>query len=908
MKRDRSASLKKFLKIFLIVFVVLIALAFAAPFLFKDKIITLVKSEINNNIDAKADFKDVDISFFRNFPRVSVALEKLQIIGNNEFSNDTLISAKEINAALNIMSVIRGSDFKVHSISVNEPRIHARVLKDGRANWDIAKEDTTASTPETEPQPFTLDLQRYTINNAYILYDDASTNMRSEIINLTHEGTGDFTSDVFTLSTKTSADAVDFQYGGVPYLSNTKTSMDVDLEVDNRSSTYTFKKGAIKLNELLVATEGFFQMVNDSSYNMDIKFNAPSTDFKNILSLVPTVYKTDFDKIKTSGKATFGGFVKGAYTGTQMPAYNIDLGVENGFFQYPDLPMPVRNINLTVNVNNPDGVTDHAVVNIPKAHIELDKEPFDFRLLVKTPVSDMFIDAAAKGGLDLSKVSQFVKLDPGTQLKGNLTADVTMKGNMSAIEQQRYEQFNAAGNIILKQFLYASKDYPEGVSLNNLLMAFNPKNVSVSDVQGNYMKTNFTADGTINNLLGYVLKDQPLDGALTVKADNVNLDDWMGVSTDTVSASAEESKPFAVPANISFLVNANVDKLHYDKVDLHNLSGSLKMADETVQINNVKANALEGTMAINGSYSTKSSKVKPAIKLSYDVRGLDVEKTFYAFNTLEKIMPVGKFLSGKLTSQLSVTGLLGDNMMPELSSLTGDGNLFLLEGFLKKFAPVEKLAQLLNIDKLETITLRNLKTYFEFTNGKVLVKPFTVKVKEVEAEIGGMHGLDQTLDYIVNLKFPRSLMGGKGNQYINNLVTQVNNKGVPIKVAEVVNLHVLMGGTITNPVFKTDLKQTATSLAADLKEQVTEFAKQKIDSTKTAVTNAVKDTLASVKQQAAEAAKEEIRKRLAGEKDTLSAASKDPKKKLEEAGKGLLEGINPLKKKKKATDTTKTTQ
>ena len=908
MKRDRSASLKKFLKIFLIVFVVLIALAFAAPFLFKDKIITLVKSEINNNIDAKADFKDVDISFFRNFPRVSVALEKLQIIGNNEFSNDTLISAKEINAALNIMSVIRGSDFKVHSISVNEPRIHARVLKDGRANWDIAKEDTTASTPETEPQPFTLDLQRYTINNAYILYDDASTNMRSEIINLTHEGTGDFTSDVFTLSTKTSADAVDFQYGGVPYLSDTKTSMDVDLEVDNRSSTYTFKKGAIKLNELLVATEGFFQMVNDSSYNMDIKFNAPSTDFKNILSLVPTVYKTDFDKIKTSGKATFGGFVKGAYTGTQMPAYNIDLGVENGFFQYPDLPMPVRNINLTVNVNNPDGVTDHAVVNIPKAHIELDKEPFDFRLLVKTPVSDMFIDAAAKGGLDLSKVSQFVKLDPGTQLKGNLTADVTMKGNMSAIEQQRYEQFNAAGNIILKQFLYASKDYPEGVSLNNLLMAFNPKNVSVSDVQGNYMKTNFTADGTINNLLGYVLKDQPLDGALTVKADNVNLDDWMGVSTDTVSASAEESKPFAVPANISFLVNANVDKLHYDKVDLHNLSGSLKMADETVQINNVKANALEGTMAINGSYSTKSSKVKPAIKLSYDVRGLDVEKTFYAFNTLEKIMPVGKFLSGKLTSQLSVTGLLGDNMMPELSSLTGDGNLFLLEGFLKKFAPVEKLAQLLNIDKLETITLRNLKTYFEFTNGKVLVKPFTVKVKEVEAEIGGMHGLDQTLDYIVNLKFPRSLMGDKGNQYINNLVTQVNNKGVPIKVAEVVNLHVLMGGTITNPVFKTDLKQTATSLAADLKEQVTEFAKQKIDSTKTAVTNAVKDTLASVKQQAAEAAKEEIRKRLAGEKDTLSAASKDPKKKLEEAGKGLLEGINPLKKKKKATDTTKTTQ
>lgn len=907
MKKNRSvAFLKKFFKIFFIVLIVLIGFAFAAPYLFKGKIIALVKEEINNNINAKADFKDVDISFFRSFPKVSVALENLQIVGNNEFARDTLIAAKEISASLNIMSVIKGSDFKIYSISINEPRIHAIVLKDGRANWDIAKEDTTVTTPAEEEKPFTLNLQHYAINNGYIFYDDASSNMSSEIINLNHEGNGDFTSDLFTLVTKTSADAVNFSYAGIPYLSDTKTTMDADIEVDNRSGKYSFKKGAIRLNELILATEGFFQLVNDSTYNMDIKFNAPSTDFKNILSLVPAVYKTDFNKIKTSGKAVFNGFVKGVYSAEQMPAYNLDLGVENGFFQYPDLPLPVRNINLTMNVNNPDGVTDHTVVNIPKAHIDLDNEPFDFRLLVKTPISDMFIDAAAKGKLDLSKVSQFVKLEAGTQLKGLMNADVAMNGHMSAIEQQRYEQFNASGNISMKDFSYASKDYPDGVSLNNLLMAFNPKNVTVSDVQGQYMKTNFSGNGTINNLLGYVLKDQALDGIFTVKADHINLDEWMGVSTDTVAASAEESKPFAVPSNIQFVVNTTVDKVHYDKIDLHNLSGSLRMADETVQINNVKANALDGTMAINGSYSTKENKLKPAISLTYDVKGLDVEKTFYAFNTLEKIMPVGKFISGKLSSKLSFTGQLGDNMMPDMNSLTGQGSLLLIEGFLKKFAPVDKLAQSLNIKELETISLRDVKNYIEFTNGKVLVKPFTIKAKEVDVEIGGMHGLDQSLDYIVNLKLPRSMMGEKGNQYINNLVTQVNNKGVPVNVAEVVNLHVLMGGTITNPVFKTDLKQTATSLAADLKQQATEFAKQKIDSTKTAVTTAVKDTIASVKKQAADVAKEELRKRLAGEKDTTGSASKDPKTKLEETGKGLIEGFNPFKKKKKAVDTTKT--
>jgi hypothetical protein len=907
MKKNRPvAILKKFFKIFFLILILLIGFAFAAPYLFKGEIISLIKKEINNNINARADFKDVDISFFKSFPKVSVAIEKFQIIGNNEFANDTLIAAKEINASLNIMSVIKGSEYKLYSISVNEPRIHAIVLKDGRANWEIAKAGETVTANTTEEKPYTLNLQHYAINNGYIFYDDASSNMNSEIINLNHEGNGDFTADLFTLVTKTSADAVNFSYGGIPYFSNTKTVMDADIEVDNKAGKYSFKKGAIKLNELILATEGFFQMVNDSTYNMDIKFNAPSTDFKNILSLVPAVYKTDFNKIKTNGKAVFNGFVKGVYSATQMPAYNLNLGVENGFFQYPDLPLPVKNINLTLNVNNPDGITDHTIINIPQAHIELDNEPFDFRLFMKTPISDLFIDAAVKGKLNLSKVSQFVKLEQGTGLKGLMTADVTINGNMSAIEQQRYDQFRAAGDILLKDFLYSSKDYPDGVSLNNLVMAFNPKNVTISDVNGQYMKTNFSGNGTINNLLGYVLKDQELGGVLNVKADYINLDDWMGVSTDTVTATAEESKPFLVPSNIQFVVNSTVDKVHYDKIDLHSLSGNLKMADETVHLNNVKADALDGTMVVNGTYSTKENKLKPAISLTYDVKGFDVQKTFYAFNTLQKLMPVGKFISGTLSSQLSFTGLLGENMMPDLNSLTGQGNLLLIEGFLNKFAPVEKLAQNLSIKELDNISLRDVKNYIQFKNGKVLVKPFTIKTKEIDIEIGGMHGLDQSLDYIVNLKLPRSIMGGKGNQFVNSLVRQVNSKGIPVKMAEVINLHVLLGGTITNPVFKTDLRQSASSLAADLKQQATDFAKQKIDSTKTAVTTAVRDTIASVKKQAADVAKEELRKRLAGEKDTTGSASRDTKTKLEETGKGLIEGFNPFKKKKKATDTTKT--
>jgi hypothetical protein len=76
-------------------------------------------------------------------------------------------------------------------------------------------------------------------------------------------------------------------------------------------------------------------------------------------------------------------------------------------------------------------------------------------------------------------------------------------------------------------------------------------------------------------------------------------------------------------------------------------------------------------MSLNGSYSTKTSKKNPDISLNYDVKGLDIQKTILAFNTVQKLMPVAEYLSGKLSSQLSFTGKLGQDMMPDLNSLTG---------------------------------------------------------------------------------------------------------------------------------------------------------------------------------------------------------------------------------------------
>lgn len=888
--------MKKILKVTGITILIIIVILFTIPFLFKGKIISIVKTEINKNINANVDFKDIDISLLRRFPRVSVAIEDIRVIGHGKFSSDTLLAADNIDAALNLMSVIRGDKMTIYSVGVNHPRIHAVVAKDGTVNWDIVKPDTTA-VDTAAAEPFNLELKNYSINNGYIEYRDSVGGMYAEILGLQHDGSGDFTADNFTLSTNTIAEAVNFTSGAIPYLVNTRTSIDADIQVDNKNSKYSFKTDEIALNELKIATEGFFQLVNDSTYNMDISFNAPSTDFKNILSLIPVIYQKDFAKVKTSGKAVFNGMVKGTMAPGRIPAFNVNLDVSNGFFQYPDLPAPVKNINIALKVDNPDGIEDHTTINISRAHFEMENDPFDLRMLVKTPVSDMWIDAAAKGKLDLSKVARMVKLEKGTEMRGLLNADLSLKGFVEAVQKQQFDRFAAAGTIALNNFHYRSNDYPDGIDLQRLLMNFNPKNVTLNELAGKYLGTNFQANGYVNNLIAYALKDHPLNGTVNVKADRLNVNRWMG--TDTTSAETA-TEPFIVPANLDLTVNAEVDQVKYDNLLMENVTGSIHVADEAVKLNDIRGNALDGTLAISGSYSTRMNKKKPAITLQYDVKDLDVQKTFNTFVTVQKLMPIGKYLGGKLSSKLNMTGLLGENMFPDLSTLTGEGNLLLVKGLLKKFEPLEKLGDRLNVNELDNLTLREVREQFAFNAGKVFVQPFKLKVDSIEMEIAGTHGFDQTMDYTMHLKLPRSLMGNKGNQLINDLASKATSKGVPVKMSETVNLNVKLLGTITNPDIRLDLKESATGLAEDIKDQAKDFAQAKIDSSK----KAVSDTLQSLKKEAVKQVTDRLKDQLFNKKDTTtvpdSAKNKpaDPAGRLKESGKGLIENLNPFKKKK----------
>jgi len=873
---------------FAVLLLLLIATAVIIPVFFKDKIMALVKKEMNDQLNATADFKDVDISILRSFPRLSVSITDLSIVGKDAFKNDTLIAAKSIDVALDLMKAINGT-YDILNIGLNTARIHAIVQEDGKANWDITK-PTPPSAPK-EAAPFALKLRKYSIEKTFIEYNDRQGKMHAIIVNLDHSGSGDFTSDAFTLSTKTTADAITVINGGIAYLNKVKTTVDLDLQIDNKASKYTFNTEKIQLNGLKLYTKGFVQMPDTNNMVMDIQFGTPSNDFKDILSLVPGIYTADFKDIKTTGKLALSGYVKGKYNKTQMPSYMLNLAIQDGSFQYPALPQKVSNIQVKLAVVNPDGITDHTVVDIEKCHVELGAEPFDLRLLLKYPVTQQLVDASAKGHIDLSRIGQFMTMEAGTKIAGEITANVAVKGSMAEAQKKQFDKIDASGTIAVSNFSYLSKDYPDGVSIASLLLTFNPKNVTVANLRGQYMKTNFSGNGSVDNLLGYYMSNQALTGSLSFVADQVDVNKFMGTtpSTTATPAAAPSTDPFIVPANLDLELKTTIGKVKYDDIILTDVNGGLAVRNEAVILKDISGKGLDGTLKMSGSYSTKKDKKNPDIAFDYSVQNVDIQKTYNCFPTVQKMMPSAKYMSGKITSQLSMNGKLGSDMSPSINSISGKGDMLVLGGLLSGFPVTEQLAEKLKLTQFKTINLKDVKIFFTFENGRVTVQPYKMKIgNDIEAEIAGSHGFDQTLKYGANIVVPRALLGSAGNAMVNNLLSQAASKGVPVTLGDKINFAVNITGTTMKPKVETDLKNVAGNAVNNVKEEIKKAIEKKVDSVKTVVKDTVKVIKEQVKEQVKETAKEEIKKQLNGDGDKKPAdAAKDAAEKAKDGFKGL---------------------
>ena len=495
--------MRKILLGFLVFIGVLVLAAVAAPFLFKDKLRALADKQIAQRVRAKVEYNpnDIGVTLLSTFPDLGLDIKNLRIIGQDSFSRDTLAYLPDLKVGLDLMSVIRGSQIDVKSVALDRPDISARILKSGRANWDIFISDSAAASKGQDTSSVNLAIQGWKVSDGRIRYSDLTIPFGFDARGINHSGKGDFSKNIFDLTSNTTIDKLTATYAGTDYLTDKQVTADVALAMDLGKSLYTFKDNQVKINDFPFSFAGAIGLPNATDITYDLTFKALQTDFKNILSLVPGVYNAQFKDVQASGQVAFDGYVKGVQNALHLPGYGVNLTVTNGRFKYPQLPQEARNINVRMMVDNPSGFTNNVKVNIPQFHLDLGTNPVDGNVAIDG-LDPMKVDGRVKANVNLAEA---LKVYPvaGIVARGQLFVDATGKGMYSKTQMPTVNAALKFTNGYVK-----SDKFPAPVEDINL-------SGTVTNATGN-------VNDTYVNLPQFhmVLEGEPLDGRLA--AHNIN--------------------------------------------------------------------------------------------------------------------------------------------------------------------------------------------------------------------------------------------------------------------------------------------------------------------------------------------------------------------------------------------------
>lgn len=824
--------MKRKISIALGIVALLVALVAALPFLYKDKLLVKVKSSLNNQVNAKINFEGFSLSLFSHFPKVEMEIQGFSLVGINEFSSDTIFSARTVSTDISLMEMIRGKGLEVKSLVVENPRINLVSNKAGKVNWDITKPtpgpgQASGSTATAESGDFKMKLNDIRINNLNLHYSDEAMPMNVWVKNSNLSSSGDVSGTVTSFDMKGEAAEFIFEYDSVKYISKTALKAQTLLKVDYSKMDFAFDRAKLWINNLPLDLNGSFSMPNDSML-FDLGFKSERSDFATILSLVPADYQKYLEKADIKGSAEFKGSVKGLYYNEIYPAIDISLVTDNASFKYQGLPESIQDIQISTRIAKPEGDLNLLKVNVDKAHASIRSNPVDFHMTTGNLFTDPEIDMGFSGIIDFASLKQAIPID-SLEITGLMKARVQLAGKLSSIEKKAFDQFKSEGEASVQNFRVVSNKLNKPLEISQAQVTANTSEIKIKRFDAKIGQSDFSLVGNLGNYLGYIFKNDVLKGNFSLNSEFLNFSELSNIQksnnkTEEIvidkksanTASADSVVAFQVPEKLDISFQSVVKRAVYDRMPISNLNGLVLIKNQRMDLSNLSMEILQGKLAVNGSYSGNKEN-KPLFDFKLNLENIDLPTAYQSIGTFQHYLPIAGKSQGKISTQLGISGAMNEKMKITPASLNGLGILNTQNLMIVDSPVFDQIRGIIKKEKLKNVKIDDFTAKFQFENGQLKLNPFKTNIADQQATIYGSlsasRDINLNMDFVVN----RDDLGADINKGLGFLPGSQNIKTVEASV--------ILKGTLTKPEVSLDLSKARRQIEQEVKKASVEEIK-----------------------------------------------------------------------------------
>ena len=835
MTKRKKSVIKKLVVFISLLFVVFIIGLASVPVIFKKDIIELIKTESNKQLKATLDFEDVDVKLLSTFPEFSLEINQLSIKGDGPFDGISLISIEKLLVDLDLMKILFEGKYEVKKVALNQPNFHVKILDDGTANYDIYRsvESSQETSNEEGSPPLVFKLEEYEITDGILIYDDAYYATKLKLENFNHNGNFTMIGDKYLLETKSDAESMDLSYENIEYFKRSKLNIIFNGEIEfiEDDIKLVIEKNITNINRLSLVSNGEFLM-RENDYLFNLSFETLDQTFKSLFSVVPGVYQSEFDQLQTNGEFKFNGSFNGIYSDSLMPKFNIQMIVKDGYFKYPDFTESVDQIQMNLRVDFPGGNNlDLIKLNLENFSLGFLNSTLNTNIYASSLISDPFLKGALNSNIQLSDIAQVMPLDK-QGLSGDVFSNIIIKGNLSSIEEEKYNEFKSSGKLTIDNLVYESDFIDYNIGLNDLDFEFYSDRLALNECLLKIGESDLSISGELHNYIQFILKDELIEGEFNVNSQFLDLDElYMDSFSDTSDnvvnnealndSSQINNEVFELPKNIDFSLTTNVKKAIYDSLEIKNLTGKLIIKNGVLIFNDLAMDLFKGGLKMNGDYFAISNK-RAQLNFDMELYEISFDKAYLYFNPVKKYAPLVKFFNGDFTTKLNAEILFDENYDPIFNSISSDGNLRSNKVEVLDFPALDQLKDMAREVLEKNKTIENLNLSYHLKDGKFSIDKTPLKFKDFNASIYGATSVSQELDYTLESKLPISLINKNIPKGISSVLNQSN---LSEKLDEPVPLAIKIGGTVLSPKLLTNF----TNQKEEIKDQIIAEGKEKVE-------------------------------------------------------------------------------
>jgi hypothetical protein len=518
----------------------------------------------------------ISLSLFRHFPSASVEIEGLAF---GDTLDKPLKNMESMSFAVKIFPLF-SNKLDIAQLQIDKPEISYIVYDDGTTNLDPimdALNDTTAVG--ADQQGWEIDLRRIVLNDASITYNNKPDTLLVVVPQLHLDATLQL-ADVINSTFDARVTGMSIDSKGSNVVSNFSLGLEQESVIDLDNETVSLNAGNVLFGDFRLGLTGMLSNWSDALM-LDLKLASSSSDFSELLNLLPAETRSQFANYETRGAFNIEGTIEGVLAGDSIPDFDFKATIQDGYLKDRNLPTAIENINVRFTATND-------LIDLSDLRANAGMNKIEGKGVIRSPLDKKTgtLTMNVLADLDLGTVKDFYNINQAgiEQMRGKLNVDADIDALISDLASGRFD----ASFLLKDGFLkYADVARP-----------FEDMFIEVQTTRERMIVQDFRARAGDNmlSLTGTVL--QPLDTNRTsfdlkfdFYADLATLKEYYPISEDTLAMRGK-------------MTAQGVAKGTYRDLEKTNASGKVQLEDGYLAYKTLGSRPIED-IRFNGTISNQ---------------------------------------------------------------------------------------------------------------------------------------------------------------------------------------------------------------------------------------------------------------------------------------------------------------